>query len=154
MSTAAPAVAIPTRSEIEAWTTSHLADAASSWRAAAEASEDAFDQHRQSISSPGGTTWEGDAKDAALDRVTRDIAVVGTQNEALLAAAGTAENAVSDINSAQREVLAAQPTQCLTHRQFPMSIAMEGQLPRSASRTLPISWLRVRPTVGTSWSVT
>lgn len=107
MSTAAPAVAIPTRSEIEAWTTSHLADAAASWRAAAEASEDAFDQHRQNISSPGGTTWEGDAKDAALDRVTRDIAVVGTQNEALLAAAGTAENAVSDINSAQREALAA-----------------------------------------------
>lgn len=107
MSPAAQAVAIPTRTEIEAWTTSHLADAASAWRGAAAASEDAFDQHRQNINSPGGTTWEGDAKDAALDRVARDTAVVGSQNETLLAAADTAENGVTDINAAQREVIAA-----------------------------------------------
>lgn len=107
MSPAAQAVAIPTRTEIEAWTTRHLADAASAWRGAAAASEDAFDQHRQNIVSPGGTTWEGDAKDAALDRVTRDTAVVGSQNEVLLGAADTAENGVTDINAAQREVLAA-----------------------------------------------
>ena len=107
MSPAATAVAIPTRSEIEAWTTSYLADAAAAWRGAAAASEDAFDQHRQNISAPGGTTWEGDAKDAALDRVTRDISVVGTQNETLLSAADTAENGVTDINAAKREVLAA-----------------------------------------------
>lgn len=96
MSPAAPAVAIPTRSEIEAWTTSHLADAATAWRGTAAASEDAFDQHRRNINSPGGTTWEGDAKDAALDRVTRDISVVGTQNEALRAAAENDDFTVAD----------------------------------------------------------
>ncbi|MCZ0730908.1 WXG100 family type VII secretion target [Mycolicibacterium iranicum] len=107
MSPAAPAVAIPTRSEIEAWSTAHLADAATAWRSAATASEDAFDQHRQNVMNPGGTTWEGDAKDAALDRVTRDIAVVGSQNDVLLGAADAAENSVTDINAAKREVLAA-----------------------------------------------
>lgn len=98
---------MPTRSEIVAWSTAHLADAATSWRTAAGASEDAFDQHRQNISAPGGTSWEGDAKDAALGRVTRDIAVVGTQNDVLLGAADTAENAVTDINAAKRDALAA-----------------------------------------------
>lgn len=106
MTAPAPAL-VPTRSAIEAWSTAHLADAATSWRAAAKASEDAFDQHRQNIASPGGTNWEGDAKDAALNRVTADIGVVDRQSAALREAAGIAENAVSDINSAQREVLAA-----------------------------------------------
>ncbi len=107
MSPAAQAVAAPTRTEIEAWTTSHLADAAIAWRTAAAASEDAFDRHRININSPGGTTWEGDAKDAALDRVTRDIAVVGAQNEALLSAADLAENAATDIEAAKSDVIAA-----------------------------------------------
>lgn len=101
------AIALPTRTEIEEWSTTHLADAATNWRAATRASEDAFDQHRANIISPGGTTWEGNAKDAALNRVTADIAVVDTQNEALLAAAGIAENGVTDINAAKREALAA-----------------------------------------------
>lgn len=99
--------ALPTRSEIEDWDTSDLANAATAWRNAATASEDLFDQHRQNISSPGGTTWEGDAKDAALSRVTADIGVVGSQNSALREAAGIAENGVTDINAALRDVLAA-----------------------------------------------
>lgn len=107
MSPAAPAVAIPTRSEIEAWTTNHLADAATAWRSAAAASQEAFEQHRENICAPGGTTWEGDAKDAALDRVTRDVSVVGIQNDVLLRVADIAENAVTDINAAKRDVLAA-----------------------------------------------
>lgn len=107
MNPAAPVVAIPTRSEIQAWSTAHLANAAAAWRGAAAASEDAFEQHRQNIVAPGGTTWEGDAKDAALDRVTRDIAVVGGQNDVLLNAANTAENSATDIKAAKRDALAA-----------------------------------------------
>jgi hypothetical protein len=87
-------VALPTRSEIEAWSTTELANAAASWRTAATQSEDAFDQHRQNIASPGGTTWEGDAKDAALDRVTNDIGVVGDHGVVLREAAGIAEGGV------------------------------------------------------------
>ncbi|MFN3001657.1 hypothetical protein [Mycolicibacterium wolinskyi] len=99
--------ALPSRSGLEEWSTSHLSDAAAAWRSAAAASSEAFDQHRKNIVSPGGTTWEGDAKDAALTRVTVDIGVVGSQNGALLEAAGIAENGVNDINAAKREALDA-----------------------------------------------
>ena len=87
--------------------TSDLAEAASDWRSAATASEDAFEQHRQNISAPGGTTWEGDAKDAALDRVTTDLAVVRRHVACLREAAAIAEAGVTDITTAQREALDA-----------------------------------------------
>lgn len=76
MSPATALVPLPRRSEIESWDTTDLTNAAATWRNAATTSEGAFDQHRRNVSSPGGTTWEGDAKDAALHRVTADIAVV------------------------------------------------------------------------------
>ncbi|BBY17722.1 toxin glutamine deamidase domain-containing protein [Mycolicibacterium litorale] len=107
MSPAASAADLPSRSQIEQWSTKHLADGAAQWRAAAASSDDAFDQHRQNIVSPGGTLWEGDAKDAALARVASDIAVVGSQSGVLREAAGRAENGVTDIDAAKREALAA-----------------------------------------------
>jgi hypothetical protein len=99
--------ALPTRSEVEAWSTADLANAASTWRQAATESESAFDQHRQNIASPGGTTWEGDAKDAALNRVTTDIGVVDRHGGVLREAAGIAEDGVTDIGAAKREAVAA-----------------------------------------------
>ncbi|MGE2835413.1 RNase A-like domain-containing protein [Mycobacterium sp. SMC-4] len=107
MSPAASPASLPTRSEIAGWSTSHLADAASGWRTAATTSEDAFDRHRQNIASPGGATWEGDAKDAALNRVTADVAVVGRHCAVLREAATIAENGVTDINAAKRDALNA-----------------------------------------------
>lgn len=107
MSPAAAPAPLPTKSEIENWDTSYLDTAASSWRTAATASEDAFDQHRQNIAAPGGTTWEGDAKDAALDRVTADVAVVGRQGGALREAADLAENGAYDIKAAQGKAVEA-----------------------------------------------
>ncbi|OBB10243.1 hypothetical protein A5761_27980 [Mycolicibacterium setense] len=107
MTTAAAPAALPTRSEIEEWSTSHLSDAASNWRTAATASEGAFDQHRQNISSPGGTTWTGDAKDAALDRVTKDVAVVGRQGGVLREAAALAQNGSYDIKAAKDKAVEA-----------------------------------------------
>lgn len=107
MTSAAATASLPTRSEIEAWSTSHLSDAATSWRSAAAASEGAFDEHRQNISSPGGTTWEGDAKDAALDRVTKDVTVVGRQGDVLREAAELAENGAHDIKAAKDKAVEA-----------------------------------------------
>lgn len=107
MSPAVAAAPLPTKSEIENWDTSYLDTAASSWRSAATASEDAFDQHRRNVDAPGGTTWEGDAKDAALDRVTKDVAVVGRQNGVLREAAGLAENGAHDIKAAKDKVVEA-----------------------------------------------
>lgn len=107
MSPAAAPAPLPTRSEIEEWDTSYLNIAASAWRQTATASEDAFGQHRQNISSPGGTTWEGDARDAALDRVTKDLAVVGRQSDVLREAAGLAENGSHDIKAAKDKAVEA-----------------------------------------------
>ncbi|WP_441958369.1 RNase A-like domain-containing protein [Mycolicibacterium houstonense] len=107
MTSAAATASLPTRSEIEEWSTSHLSDAATSWRSAATASEGAFDEHRQNIASPGGTTWEGDAKDAALDRVTKDVAVVGRQSDVLREAADLAENGAHDIKAAKDKAVEA-----------------------------------------------
>ncbi|WP_241178219.1 hypothetical protein [Mycolicibacterium nivoides] len=107
MSPAAAPAPLPTKSEIEEWSTSHLSEAATTWRTAATGSENAFDEHRQNISSPGGTTWTGDAKDAALDRVTKDVAVVGRQNSVLREAATLAENGAHDIKAAKDKAVEA-----------------------------------------------
>lgn len=107
MSPAASADPLPTRSEIQEWDTSYLEAAAAAWRQAATASEDAFDRHRQNISSPGGTTWEGDAKDVALDRANADCAVVRRQGGVLHEAADLAESGRRDISTAQSEAIAA-----------------------------------------------
>ncbi|WP_196807899.1 hypothetical protein [Mycobacterium sp. 141] len=100
-------VGLPTRSEIEAWRTTDLTNAGAAWRKAATASEDLFGQHRQNIAAPGGTVWEGDAKDAALDRVTNDISVVGSHGTVLREAATLAENGAQDIQAAQRKAVEA-----------------------------------------------
>ncbi|CRZ16942.1 hypothetical protein [Mycolicibacterium neworleansense] len=96
-----------TRSKIENWDTSYLDTAATEWRQAATRSEGAFAQHRTNIASPGGTTWEGDAKDAALDRVTADCVVVGNQSTVLREAADIAENGRRDVTTARSEVVTA-----------------------------------------------
>lgn len=107
MTPAAATAPFPTRSDIEEWSTSHLSEAASGWRTAATASEDAFDQHRQNIYAPGGTSWEGGAKDAAVDRVTNDVAVVGRQGSILREAADLAENGSHDIKAAKDKAVEA-----------------------------------------------
>lgn len=109
MSPAAPGVggALPSRSEIEEWPTQHLADAAAQLRTLGNQSVTLFDEHRQGIASPGGTTWEGDAKDAALNRVTADTAVVRRQTAVQDEAAGIAENGGHDVRAAKREALEA-----------------------------------------------
>lgn len=95
------------KSQIQTWNTAHLSDAAAAWRAAAATSENLFDQHRANVASPGGTTWEGDGKDAALDRATTDTVVVSRQSGVLREAADLAENGAYDINNAQSEAVAA-----------------------------------------------
>ncbi|MEZ0341883.1 RNase A-like domain-containing protein [Mycobacterium sp. pV006] len=73
----------------------------------ADALESAFEQHRQNILTPGGTAWEGDAKDAALDRVTTDLSVVRRQGDMHRAAAEIVARGSEDIQTARRRVLEA-----------------------------------------------
>jgi hypothetical protein len=97
----------PTRSDIEGWDTSDLVFAARIWREAASESENAFDKHRQNVSAPGGTAWEGDAKDAALDRVTADLKIVGRHVRVLCEAADAAESGSRDVQSARSKAVDA-----------------------------------------------
>ncbi|WP_235624120.1 hypothetical protein [Mycolicibacterium goodii] len=103
----ASAGAPPTRSQIETWDITHLEDAATRWRIVAGQSDELFDQHRQSIAAPGGTDWDGSAKDAALNLVTRDISVVRATNDIVRAAADLAEAGASDLRAAQGDALEA-----------------------------------------------
>ncbi|MHC9296714.1 WXG100 family type VII secretion target [Mycobacterium sp. LTG2003] len=84
-----------------------MTNAAVGWRTAATESEEVFEQHRQHVAAPGGTTWEGDAKDAALDRVTADTAVVESQVRVLREAADIAEHGGQDIQAARRKAVEA-----------------------------------------------
>lgn len=97
----------PSRSDVEAWDSSDLDAAATRWQTVADALESAFEQHRQNILTPGGTTWEGDAKDAALDRVTKDTSVVRRQGDAHREAAGIATRGSEDTQAARSRVLEA-----------------------------------------------
>lgn len=95
---------MPTRSEIEEWDTCDLTDAAVRWRALAEESEEAFAQHRANIVS---TEWSGDAKDAAVNRVTADAVVVGNHGHVQREGAQIAEDGGNGIRAAKREALEA-----------------------------------------------
>ncbi len=98
---------VPSRSDVEAWDSSDLDAAATRWRTVAGALESAFEQHRQNILTPGGTTWEGDAKDAALDRVTADTSVVRRHGDMHREVADIATRGSEDIRGARSRVLEA-----------------------------------------------
>ncbi len=53
------------------------------------------------------TNWAGDAKDAAVNRVTTDAAVVASQTAVQRAGAQIAEDGSRDIQAAKREALDA-----------------------------------------------
>jgi hypothetical protein len=98
---------IITKSQLQRWQTNHLLEAAAQWRQSAFESEESFEQHRANVSSPGGTEWTGDAKDAALGRVVADMAVVSRQGSVERDAAKIAAAGADDIRSAQRAVMDA-----------------------------------------------
>lgn len=100
-------VALPTRSQIHGWESSHLDATAVQWRTAAAAAESLFEQHRQVIAAPGGSEWSGDAKDAAWRRVTVDLGLVKRQSDIQREAADLAESGFHDIQAARRAVEAA-----------------------------------------------
>ena len=74
--TGAPAGSAITRSQIESWGTSRLETAVNRWRTIANESEELFEQQRGNIALPGGTEWEGAAKDAALEQATKNLTIM------------------------------------------------------------------------------
>ncbi|MFV8228823.1 hypothetical protein [Mycolicibacterium fortuitum] len=96
-----------TRSQLEAWDTTYLAEAAARWRQLAAESETLFEWHRQNVCAPGGAEWSGDAGEAASERVSADAVVVRRQGDIQREATEIAENGCRDIRLAVGQVLDA-----------------------------------------------
>ncbi|GAB4931255.1 hypothetical protein [Mycobacterium avium] len=91
-----------TLSQIEAWSTEHLIEAAAYWSETADRWEDAYLTMRNQSHS---ITWHGAGGDALRDRTQADLSVVSSKADQLRQAAGIARNGASDIGAAQRRVL-------------------------------------------------
>lgn len=94
-----------TRSRLENWDTTYLADAAARWRQLAAESEELFEWHRQNVYAPGGAEWSGPASEAAGERVSADAVVVRKQGDIQREASDIAENGCRDIRLAVQQVL-------------------------------------------------
>lgn len=91
-----------TLSQIQAWSTEHLIDAATYWTQTADRWEDAFLTMRNQAQS---IIWHGAGGDALRQRTAADVSVVTGKADQLRQAAGIARNGASDISAAQRRVL-------------------------------------------------
>jgi hypothetical protein len=91
-----------TLSQVRAWSTEHLIDAAGYWTQTADRWEDAFLTMRNQAQS---ITWHGAGGDALRQRTGADLSVVSGKADQLRQAAGIARNGASDISAAQRRVL-------------------------------------------------
>ena len=93
-----------TLSQIRAWSTQHLTDAAAYWTQTADRWEDAFLTMRNESHS---IAWKGAGGDALRQRTTADLSVVTGKADLLRQAARIACSGASDISAAQRSVLNA-----------------------------------------------
>lgn len=93
-----------TLSEIRAWSTEHLVNAAGYWTTTADHWEDVFLQMKNQSYA---LAWEGAGGDALRQRTGADLRVVAGKAEQLRQAAWVARSGASDISAAQRRVLYA-----------------------------------------------
>ena len=93
-----------TLSQIRAWSTEHLIDAAGHWSKTADQWEDAFLQIRNQSYA---IDWKGAGGDGLRQRTSADLPIVGAKADLLRQAAGIARNGASEIGAAQRRILYA-----------------------------------------------
>ncbi|MFZ0226765.1 MAG: hypothetical protein WA622_07360 [Mycobacterium sp.] len=95
---------IPTRSQIESYTTDHLVDAADYWGSLADRWEDAHWQVRNEAHS---LNWEGSAGDAMRARTVADYTVATHRADQLRAAAGIARQQAGELERLRNRILYA-----------------------------------------------
>ena len=96
------ATGLPTLSQIHAWDVDHLIEAAAHWDSTAERWDTVCREvWQQSL----GMHWQGQARDALIDRTTADSAMVSSKADQLREASLTARKGAGDISAAQRSVL-------------------------------------------------
>ncbi|OMC14958.1 hypothetical protein [Mycobacterium sp. SP-6446] len=94
----------PTLSQLQAWDTDHLINAATYWTTAADQWEDAFTQIRNQSHTMG---WDGEGGDALRTRAAGDLKTVSAKADQLRNAARIARTGASNISAAQRQALYA-----------------------------------------------
>jgi hypothetical protein len=95
---------LPTLSSIQAWDVDHLTEAADHWDATADRWETVSVQVWQQSHT---LDWEGQARDALVDRTTADKTTMLAKSDQLRDAAKVARRGASDIDAAKRRVLYA-----------------------------------------------
>jgi hypothetical protein len=95
---------IPTLSQIESYSTSHLVDAADYWSSLADRWEDAHWQVRNEARS---LNWEGSAGDAMRTRTTADHKVASNRADQLRSAAGIARQQAGELERLRSRFLYA-----------------------------------------------
>lgn len=93
-----------TLSQIRAWSTEHLIDAATYWAQTADHWEDVFLTIRNQSHA---INWSGAGGDGLRGRAAADLSIVSGKADQLRQAAGIARNGASDISATQRRVLYA-----------------------------------------------
>lgn len=104
---AAVGAGIPSLSQILTWDTIHLSQAATDWVSTAERWEVTFTRVHRGTLSPGGTTWEGEAADAAQDRSFADLVKVRGLADTLNIAAAVARRGADQLDYLKRQAIDA-----------------------------------------------
>jgi hypothetical protein len=99
------ATALPTLSEVRAFTGDYLINAASHWSVSAARWSDAYDRLTREVAAPAGAEWRGDAADAAARRIGEDRERVNSAVGELTVAASTARRAIDDLRAAKEKLL-------------------------------------------------
>jgi hypothetical protein len=94
-------------SQIHAWDTAHLEDAATHWSSRAWEWEDAFTEVHARVLVPDGTPWRGTGADAAFLRTGTDKVAVSGIADSLHTAAAKAREGVGDIGWAKQSAIQA-----------------------------------------------
>lgn len=94
----------PTRSQIEAWSTSHLERAADVWTGRADRIRQDFEKAQSALAA---ITWSGASADQARDRLFRDLVDMRRAEDLLRQAADTARRGAGDIAAARQSALGA-----------------------------------------------
>jgi hypothetical protein len=95
---------LPTLSSIQAWDVEHLTEAADHWGSTADRWETVSAQVWQQSH---GLDWEGQARDALVERTTTDKTTIISKADQLREAATIARRGAGDIDAAKRRVLYA-----------------------------------------------
>ncbi|WP_319437589.1 hypothetical protein [Mycobacterium sp. RTGN5] len=97
----------PSLSQIVGWDTAHLYQAATDWVNTAEHWEDSFASTHHDTLSPGGTSWEGQAAEAAQQRAMADLIQVGGLADTLHEASEIARRGADQLDYLKRDALNA-----------------------------------------------